>query len=531
MTESTILRVLISDHVIRKLVLPSGIPSTVEELHATVKEAFNILGDFALHYKDADFANEFFSLLSTMDIKDKDTIKVVHIQEPTLTLTLSPVNTSFSSTSEIISLTPNPLLEDASSSVSSDTLPVSPSSTTSSSSSENHRTKAWPVNFSIPRFSSTTEMVLASGNEQYSLSGTLLPSKDLMTILPDILGHLAESIFQYTAYPSSAHLSQVAAALVLKHPCLHEPGSFNGCYGWIQRLKYKMGNFRSKLRGIGCPELTVNSLTRKRQHEQTAAKNVKKPKKAEVNYLPPHPQGETSASLEKERQDLLLEVTKKDSHTIPKKMACTFSLRRQEILSNEPAVKDIMERWPALFNPQQLNEEFKRITTVSLESTFMAQLDLCSLKLLNLGSCRGGATGEKIRRIKDSLFQCNTIDARREAAIRSLILYLGEKEEDLFKQFQNIEDLEENLFSMTMNIATICDSGSTTSTIIIEGTEVINENNLPRCCALLMGFIYALNLSYKKQLKYTFEVFQKLFLNLDPLKTSAKILALKNSIF
>ncbi|KAI3353557.1 hypothetical protein L3Q82_020078 [Scortum barcoo] len=45
-------------------------------------------------------------------------------------------------------------------------------------------------------------------------------------------------------FPHFAQLSQVAEALVKKHPCLKEPGSFNGCYGWIQRLKYKMNNFR-----------------------------------------------------------------------------------------------------------------------------------------------------------------------------------------------------------------------------------------------------------------------------------------------
>lgn len=45
----------------------------------------------------------------------------------------------------------------------------------------------------------------------------------------------------------------------------------------------------------------MNSLKRKPAHEQAPAKHVKKPKKAEVNYLSPHPQGQTSGSLEKER--------------------------------------------------------------------------------------------------------------------------------------------------------------------------------------------------------------------------------------
>ena len=179
-----------------------------------------------------------------------------------------------------------------------------------------------------------------------------------MSLLPDILRNLAEAIFEYTAYPSSAQLSQVAEALVKKHPCLKEPGSFNGCYGWIQRLKYKMNNFRSKLRGTGCPEIVVNSLKRKVSHEQTPAKNVKKAKKAEVNYLPPHPQGETCESLEKEREELLSEVMKRDNgQVVARKMAKTFSFRRQEIIHEAPAIRDFMQRWPALFDATQVNKK------------------------------------------------------------------------------------------------------------------------------------------------------------------------------
>ncbi len=39
-------------------------------------------------------------------------------------------------------------------------------------------------------------------------SGTRLDTKDLVSLLPDILVKLAEVIFEYTTYPSSAHLSQ-----------------------------------------------------------------------------------------------------------------------------------------------------------------------------------------------------------------------------------------------------------------------------------------------------------------------------------
>ena len=41
----------------------------------------------------------------------------------------------------------------------------------------------------------------------------------------------------------------------LQHPCLKEPGSFSGTYGWHQSLKYKCGNDRTKRKALGCPEL------------------------------------------------------------------------------------------------------------------------------------------------------------------------------------------------------------------------------------------------------------------------------------
>ncbi|KAK3543469.1 hypothetical protein QTP70_022060, partial [Hemibagrus guttatus] len=51
-------------------------------------------------------------------------------------------------------------------------------------------------------------------------------------------------------------------------------------------------------------------------------------------------------------------------------------------------------RWPALFDATQINDEFKRITTINLESTFMAKLDHCTQKLMDVVSSRGGASGD-----------------------------------------------------------------------------------------------------------------------------------------
>lgn len=64
--------------------------------------------------------------------------------------------------------------------------------------------------------------------------------------------------------------------------------------------------------------------------------------------------------------------------------------------------------------------------------------------------------------------------------------------------------------------------------IVIEGNQVLKScRSRTHACILLMGFIYALNLEYPKKLTYTFEVFQKLFLELDCAKLLKKIQTLK----
>ncbi|XP_076013208.1 uncharacterized protein LOC143005735 [Genypterus blacodes] len=158
----------------------------------------------------------------------------------------------------------------------------------------------------------------------------------------------------------------------------------------------------------------------------------------------------------------------------------------------------------------------------------MAKLDHCTPKLMDVVSSRGGATGMRIRQIKDMLFQ-----VWQRVAIRCLDVYLGEKQDDLFKEFSDTEEFEAGLDRQVMKIGIIGTPGSEhrMATIMVGGTKIVEGKDIPRCCALLMGIIYALNLSYPKELKFTFEVFQKLFLDLDGLKASARVMSLKNGIF
>ena len=313
------LRIELGDDDHRKWSLPE-LPCSVHELETTIRKQFDVRGDFRLQYFDKDFEG-FMNVSSIAEISDKGTIKVIKSSVPD---TDSEVECSMSSGDTVILDTP----------------PTSSSK------------KPWPLKFDIPKFSYDVEIKLQKGNKLFQEEGTLLPHGTVNKSA--ILEKLAETIYSYKAYPTDMQLSQVAAALVEVHPCLREPHGF-GFYGWKTSLKYKMGNYRTKLRSSGVEELTINSLERKKTGAEKPAKDVKKAKKAEVNYLPDIPMGETAESLEQTRKELVNEIMKRDNdQVVALKMATTFSARRKEVVLEKPLVSIIKERWPALFTESQV---------------------------------------------------------------------------------------------------------------------------------------------------------------------------------
>lgn len=362
MTEMTVndpvgirVRVIITEDNIRKLVLQS-MPESLQVLETIIRDKFEIKGCFTLQYMDPDFDNQFMSVTSIRDIVDRATIKIfkTSVSDSESEIAESMYDLLSSPDESFTSLLASTSYSTSSTMSSDDTIILSEKDSSESGSSG--RTLQWPVSFPIPRFSYDTEMKLAKGNKMFQKDGTLLTATGMKS---DILEKLAETVFSYKAYPSDTQVSSVAEALILKHPCLKEPGSSSGYHGWKISLKFKMGNYRSKLRNNGCTELMANSLKRKDGTEKKPAKNIKKPRKAEVNYLPDYPEGETAATLEKERVILLDELKKKGNEKVVlEKMAQTFSHRRQEVVLDKPLVAEFKARWPGLFSETEVSQVY-----------------------------------------------------------------------------------------------------------------------------------------------------------------------------
>ncbi|KAJ4920947.1 hypothetical protein JOQ06_023091 [Pogonophryne albipinna] len=149
---------------------------------------------------------------------------------------------------------------------------------------------------------------------------------------------------------------------------------------------------------------------------------------------------------------------------------------------------------------------------VHLESKFMSKLDEYTPGLLKRFHSKGGTTGLKLKAVLIQTPSNPNINITREDA--------DSASQDLAVQGMAIYSIKTN-----------ASEGSHDIGIVVEGIRVLtSQGTIPRACCMLIGIAYAVNLAYPKQLNYTFEAFQKLFLELDCSKLSPKLNSLKNKL-
>lgn len=185
----------------------------------------------------------------------------------------------------------------------------------------------------------------------------------------------------------------------------------------------------------------------------------------------------------------------------------------------------------------RINVEFQRITTIPLETTFMAQLDSHLPQLTSIFNKKGGVSDQKLAKHLAILQEATSdINLKRAAVLKALCIYLGEDDEHLIQEYKDIEGdgIQRDLQNSTMGVYVINKEGGEIGAhddIYVEG-EIILDNigSVAQASAMMLGVIYVLNLAYPKELKYSYEFIQNVLLKMDGERLSPKVLGLKNKI-
>ncbi|KAJ8402488.1 hypothetical protein AAFF_G00365710 [Aldrovandia affinis] len=153
-------------------------------------------------------------------------------------------------------------------------------------------------------------------------------------------------------------------------------------------------------------------------------------------------------------------------------MDLTFSLRRKEIVDVQPMVSEIQERWLALFSEEQTSD-------IAVH--------------------------------------------RKNTALEGLPLFVREDSGTLFKTCLETDPDDETRGVKIGIITVLEDDVAPTSLSSIQNIAVVLEEkivltdlpDLPTAFACLFGLLFALNIDYPKELKYTFEVIETIFMELS----------------
>ncbi|KAG5271521.1 hypothetical protein AALO_G00180950 [Alosa alosa] len=85
---------------------------------------------------------------------------------------------------------------------------------------------------------------------------------------------------------------------------------------------------------------------------------------------------------------------------------------------------------------------------------------------------------------------------------------------------------------MTVGILVVADGNDTVGFAVVIEEEIIlpSLSDFPTAVALMMGLLYALNIDYPKDTRYTFEVIQKVLMDIGGGHSTALVHGLRNRL-
>uniref|UniRef100_A0A3B4YGN7 Uncharacterized protein n=1 Tax=Seriola lalandi dorsalis TaxID=1841481 RepID=A0A3B4YGN7_SERLL len=244
----------------------------------------NLAYEFRFQFQDPELDNALCNLVNIEALPSKATIKIVRFAE---------IDLSSTSTNDTVLLSDN--------------------------TDSPERLCRWPEIFVVPTFS--YELSKREGNSAFVREGKTV--RLTWNQKHNILDVLAAEIYKHKAYPSTKLIGQAAEALVRYE-------------GWQNSLRFKMGNYRTKLSRAGIKDVAVNAGKRNRTNPDAAASraNIKRPREGEANFLPNYPHGETKDTLETKRLEMVEQFKRisieRDMILIYQYMQHTFELSPSE---------------------------------------------------------------------------------------------------------------------------------------------------------------------------------------------------------
>ncbi|KAG9274712.1 hypothetical protein AMEX_G11754 [Astyanax mexicanus] len=129
------------------------------------------------------------------------------------------------------------------------------------------------------------------------------------------------------------------------------------------------------------------------------------------------------------------------------------------------------------------------------------------------------------------------VHVRRAAVPRALPAYLHEDDSSFLKTWNVSQSDEPDIDDMPIGLLSIS-ANSTDATplcperiaVVLEGNIVIEHPTLADAFVTLFGLMYALHLSYPKELANTFDFTQKVLMGLEDGKLRPRVLTLKNEL-